>query len=148
MEMMDGESRQDGRQDGKGRKGIVRRWLEPYPWQQVVGTLAAFWHLPAERFETAHETRDLWESEAGREMRLEEALRVCRRCQTAQPFGQYDCESFVIIAREIVKPLLDGMSTVLSAAVSTIVEDYVRGVGDDLEFSQTLQLVLEKYEDV
>ncbi|HEX4085261.1 MAG TPA: hypothetical protein VHY22_10145, partial [Chthoniobacteraceae bacterium] len=70
----------------------------------------------------------------------------CRACQTARPFGKYDCESFIIIARDLVKPFLGQMSATLAAAVIVIVGDYVRGCGNEEEMRQTLQLILEKIE--
>jgi len=130
-----------------GRKAGVRKWLGPYPWEGVIGTLAGFWHMPPERFDApaAREIQKLWENQAEQDLTLAEALRLCRRCQIARPFGQYDCESFIIIARDIVKPFLGQMSAALAAAVITIVGDYVRGSGDELEMQQTLNLILEKF---
>jgi hypothetical protein len=103
--------------------------------------------MPPERFDApaAREIQKLWENQAEQDLTLAEALRLCRRCQIARPFGQYDCESFIIIARDIVKPFLGQMSAALAAAVITIVGDYVRGSGDELEMQQTLNLILEKF---
>jgi hypothetical protein len=125
----------------------VRSWLRPYPWEDVIRTIAGFWRLPPEHFETrsAREVQELWERQIEKDLTMADALRLCRRCQTAKPFGKYDCESFVIIARDIVKPFLGQMSATLAAAVIIIVGDYVRGSGDEIEMQQTLNLILEKF---
>ena len=46
-----------------------------------------------------------------------------------------------------MKPFLGQMSATLAAAVVVIVGDYVRGCDDEVEMRQTLQLILEKFEE-
>jgi len=126
----------------------ARRWLGDHPWENVIRTLSIFWHLPEEEFNTppARQIRELWERESGNELTLAEALRVCRRCQTAMPFGKYDCDSFVIVARDIVKPFLSQMSATLAAAVITILGDYIRGGGDEREMRHAINLIMGRAE--
>jgi hypothetical protein len=141
----------DKRQNLKNRHaGGAKRWLRDYPWDNVIRPLSIFWHRPPEEFDTpsARQIREVWERESDHELTLAEALRVCRRCQMAMPFGKYDCDSFVIIAREIVKPFLSPMSATLAAAVITILGDYIRGVGDDREMKRALNLILERAESM
>jgi len=125
----------------------VRRWLEAYTWSEVLRTVARFWHLPPENIEaaSAYETRELWDREAPRSQSLADALRLCRRCQVARPFGRYDCDSFVVIARDVVKPFLAEMSATLATAVISIVGDYVRGTGNEIEMHQVTDLILDRF---
>jgi hypothetical protein len=127
----------------------VKRWLQSYPWTEVLRLVADHCRLPPEHFEGAssHETRELWERETLRAQSLDEALRLCRRCQLARPFGTFDSESFVLIARDLVKPFLGAMSATLATAVINIVGDYVRGLADELEMNQTINLIITRFPD-
>lgn len=126
----------------------MRPWLRDYHWEDIIWTIGVFWRLKPGHFETpaACRTRDLWRRESAKATTLAGALRLCRECQASTPFGKYDCESFVIIARDVVKPFLGDMSATLAAAVITIVGDYVRGTGDEAEMQRTLGIILEKFD--
>jgi hypothetical protein len=125
----------------------LRHWLGAYTWADVLRTVAHFWHLPAENIEaaSAYDTRELWDREAPRSQSLPDALRLCRRCQIARPFGRYDCDSFVLIARDAVKPFLAGMSATLATAVVAIIGDYVRGSCNELEMHQAADIIVNRY---
>jgi hypothetical protein len=125
----------------------TRGWLRPYPWEDIVGSLTSFWHISPDQLEVpaTHQVRELWKREGQRDLTLAEALRLCRKCQGARPFGKYDCESFVLVARDMIKPFLEQMSSPLAAAVVTILGDYVRGAGDEVEMQQALHLIMEKF---
>jgi len=125
----------------------VEQWLRSYPWEDIVRTVAGYWRRPPEEIEAcaAQETRALWQHEAAGPQSLCEALRLCRACQAARPFGKFECESFVIVARDMVEPWLGQMSATLAAAVITIIADYVRGGGDETEMERAANMILEKY---
>jgi hypothetical protein len=123
------------------------QWLRSYPWEDIVWTVAGYWRLKPDEIEAsaARETRALWQREAAVAQTLGDALRLCRACQAARAFGQYECESFVIVARDVVKPYLGQMSATLAAAIVTIVADYVRGGGNETEMQRAVNLIMEKY---
>jgi hypothetical protein len=122
-------------------------WLRAYPWQDIVWTVAGYWRLPAEEIGAcaAASVRERWERGSAGEQTLCDALRLCRECQAARAFGKYECESFVIVARDVVKPCLGQMSATLAAAVITIIGDYVRGAGEEMEMTRAVTLILDKY---
>lgn len=122
-------------------------WLRSYPWEDIVWTVAGYWRLRPEEIDAcvARETRDLWQREAAGMQTLCGALRLCRECQAARAFGKYECESFVIVARDVVKPYLGQMSATLAAAIITIIADYVRDAGDEVEMQRAVDLIMQRY---
>ena len=141
-----GMMEENHQEEAAGGRG-VKRWLQGYPWSSVLRAVATFRSMPAEDMEmvTANDVRELWDRESTRPISLGHALGLCRRCHSARPFGKYDCDSFVNIARDLVKPFLGEMSATLATAVISIVADYVRGSGNELEMNQTLSLILARF---
>lgn len=85
------------------------RWLEPFSWPFVVAQNEILC-----RQKSAHhgptsdghaEAMAFWEESRQREMSLFDAIEVCRRCHRLAPFTNFNGNTFVAIARTLVKKL-------------------------------------------
>jgi hypothetical protein len=113
---------------------LRRRWLEPYTWQRVTdfnrALCAAKSALHKPTSDGHEKARILWESARVRELDLEEALATCLQCHRIAPFCFFNGNTFTVIARDFVTPLIDAISDSNLAEAATfrsIVGHYVAG---------------------
>jgi len=113
---------------------IVRKWLAPYSWPQVIdfnrGLCAAKSALHKPTSDGHDETKKIWEAAQSREMTLEEALQICLICHRTAPFCFFNGNTFVVIARDFIRPVLDELAALDLATAATfrsVVGHFVAG---------------------
>lgn len=86
-----------------------RRWLANFDWQMVTAQNAVLCqaknalHKPTS---DGHETtKKLWEETHQCEMRLDEAVDLCRRCHRMAPFCFYNGNTFASIIALVIRKL-------------------------------------------
>jgi hypothetical protein len=85
---------------------VPKAWLADYPWESVVslneqlcGAKGALHKPTSDGYDDA---RLLWEKSYAREMGLDEAVELCRRCHKIAPFCFFNGNTFAAIARACV----------------------------------------------
>ncbi|MBL9114599.1 MAG: hypothetical protein JNJ83_06290 [Verrucomicrobiaceae bacterium] len=88
---------------------LTKDWLRTYSWEFITLQNAMLCqaksalHKPTS---DGHETtRQLWESRFETEMRLYEAIDLCRRCHRMAPFCFYNGNTFAAVARDVIQNL-------------------------------------------
>src|SRR4051794_37634047 len=111
---------------------LNRKWLEPYTWERVAelnrGLCAAKSALHKPTSDGYDEARSLWELARDREMTLEAALAVCLQCHRIAPFCFFNGNTFMVIARDFITPIVDELSVINladAAAFRSIVGHFV-----------------------
>ena len=110
------------------------KWLAPISWEDVTSLNARLCegkdvlHKPTS---DGHQvTFELWERSRLLDMSLEEALVVCHRCHRFAPFCFFNGNTFVAIARGIIKPVLEQITArdaMRAAAFRSVVGHFVAG---------------------
>ncbi len=84
-------------------------WLEAFTWEMVTAQNAVLCqaknalHKPTS---DGHEaTKELWESLHRKEISLEEAVELCRRCHRMAPFCFYNGNTFASIVAMVIRKL-------------------------------------------
>ncbi len=85
---------------------LIKAWLAPYTWEFVTAqnlllcAQKGALHKPTS---DGHEvTRTLWQTNHLKEMRLDDAVDLCRRCHKMAPFCFYNGNTFAGIIRDVV----------------------------------------------
>ncbi len=114
--------------------GRRTKWLAPVSWEDVTTLNARLCeakgalHRPAS---DGHEpARDLWERSRQTVLSLEEAVVVCHRCHRLAPFCFFNGNTFVAIARGIIRPVLEKLAAedaMRAAAFRSVVGHFVAG---------------------
>ena len=119
------------------------KWLEPISWGDVTmlnaRLCAAKGALHKPTSDGHDTTRDLWERSRTMELTLEEAIVICHRCHRRAPFCFFNGNTFVAIARGIIKPVLEQLTArdpMRAAAFRSVVGHYVAGT-EELEVLRT-----------
>ena len=110
------------------------KWLEPISWADV-STLNArlceargALHKPASDGHDA--ARDLWEISRQMVLTWEQAIVICHRCHRLAPFCFFNGNTFVAIARGIIRPVLEQLTArdaMGAAAFRSVVGHFVAG---------------------
>jgi hypothetical protein len=109
---------------------LKRPWLETAPWQSVVSVNQAVCqakeakHLPNGNFDSA---RKIWEEAFEKQLSLDQALEICRRCRTLQPFRFYNSNTFAAVGKNVLQPVLQALPPVEAQIVSSTVAHYIAG---------------------
>jgi hypothetical protein len=112
-----------------------RAWLAKYSWAFVTAQNAMLCaaknalHKPTSDGHNA--TKALWESTHEQEMRLEEAVDLCRRCHRLAPFCFYNGNTFAAIIRDVVRSL--ALRPDKEVIVRSLAGHIVAGVATDAE---------------
>ena len=111
------------------------RWLAPYSWEFITAQNAA---LCAAKNAMHGPTQDgypvcevLWRREHGKEMRLAEAVELCRKCHQAAPFCFYNGNTFAAVIRDVIQQL--PLSEAERATARSLVGHIVAGVASTEE---------------
>lgn len=114
--------------------GSITKWLAPVSWEDVVTLNARLCeakgalHKPTS---DGHDTtRDLWERSRHMDLSLEEAIVICHRCHRLAPFCFFNGNTFVAIARGIIKPVLEQLTArdaIRAAIFRSVVGHFVAG---------------------
>ena len=114
--------------------GPSTEWLEPVSWEDVTAINARLCeargalHKPASDGHDA--ARDLWESSRQTVLTLEQAIVICHRCHRLAPFCFFNGNTFVAIARGIIRPVLEQLTArdaMHAAAFRSVVGHFVAG---------------------
>lgn len=87
----------------------TRAWLADFTWEVVTAQNAVLCaaknalHKPTSDGHAA--TKELWEQTHRQEMRLDEAVDLCRRCHRKAPFCFYNGNTFASIIALVIKKL-------------------------------------------
>lgn len=88
---------------------LSQAWLRTYSWEFITlqnamlcQTKSAL-HKPTSDGHAA--TKELWESLIQADMRLDEAIDLCRRCHRMAPFCFYNGNTFAAVARDVIQNL-------------------------------------------
>lgn len=111
------------------------KWLEPYEWDQVVllnerlcAAKGALHKPTSDGFEAA---RALWERSRPLDLTLERALVICHECHRLAPFCFFNGNTFVAIARGMIRPVLERLvldsDGLRAAAFRSVVGHFVAG---------------------
>ena len=111
------------------------KWLAPYAWEEVTllnARLCAAKNAVHKPTSDGHEAaRALWERSRESDLTLEEALVICFECHRLAPFCFFNGNTFVAIARGMIRPILERLVTdsesLRAAAFRAIVGHYVAG---------------------
>jgi hypothetical protein len=113
---------------------LNRKWIVPYSWERVTefnrGLCAAKSALHKPTSDGYEEARAVWEAAREREMSLEDALTICLRCHRIAPFCFFNGNTFMVIARDFIMPIVDEISIsnlANAAAFRSVVGHYVAG---------------------
>jgi len=89
---------------------MKRAWLRDYSWEFVTAQNAmlcaakgALHKLTSDGHES---TRSLWQENHLREMALDEAVELCRRCHRGAPFCFYNGNTFAAIIRDVINQMV------------------------------------------
>lgn len=88
---------------------LSQAWLQTYSWEFITLQNAMLCqaksalHKPTSDGHAA--TKELWESRFQTEMRLDEAINLCRRCHRMAPFCFYNGNTFAAVARDVIQNL-------------------------------------------
>lgn len=114
---------------------MKRAWLELFDWEFVTATNAALCqpkkalHKPTS---DGHDrTRQLWEKNHRREMFLDEAADLCRRCHRLAPFCNFNGNTFAALARTLVDTLK--LKADEAHVVRSLLGHVVAGTASELE---------------
>jgi hypothetical protein len=126
----------------------VQRWLKAFSWASVTRNNAAICqarsalHKPTSE---GHEpAKRLWEAAIDRELRLLEALDICRECHRLAPFCFYNGNTFAGIARAMLHPLLQRLDAPTAFAFRSSTGHYVAGTIGREEMEQVLKSIEAK----
>lgn len=110
------------------------KWLAPISWEDVSNLNARLCeargalHKPTS---DGHETaRALWERSRPMDLSLEAAVVICHRCHRLAPFCFFNGNTFVAIARGIIRPVLARLTVrdaIRAAAFRSVVGHFVAG---------------------
>lgn len=129
-------------------KRSVRQWLEAFSWASVTRNNAAICQARSALHKATsdgHEpAKRLWEAAIGRELRLLEALDLCRECHRLAPFCFYNGNTFAGIARAMIHPLLQTLDAPTAFAFRSAVGHYVAGTIGREEIEQVLKSIEAK----
>ena len=130
--------------------GPSTKWLEPVSWEDVTAINARLCearnalHKPASDGHDA--ARDLWESSRQMVLTLEQAIVICHRCHRLAPFCFFNGNSFVAIARGIIRPVLEQLTArdaMRAAAFRSVVGHFVAGTEGLEELRAALREALD-----
>ena len=126
------------------------KWLEPISWADVTTLNARLCeakgalHKPASDGHDA--TRELWERSRPLDLSLEEAIVICHRCHRLAPFCFFNGNTFVAIARGIIRPVLEQLTArdaMRAAAFRSVVGHFVAGTEGLEELRAALREALD-----
>jgi hypothetical protein len=84
-------------------------WLRTYSWEFITLQNAMLCHAKSALHKPTSDghaaTKELWESRFQTEMRLDEAIDLCRRCHRMAPFCFYNGNTFAAVARDVIQNL-------------------------------------------
>jgi hypothetical protein len=84
-------------------------WLRTYSWEFITLQNAMLCHAKSALHKPTSDghaaTKELWESRFQTEMRLDEAIDLCRRCHRMAPFCFYKGNTFAAVARDVIQNL-------------------------------------------
>ena len=110
------------------------KWLAEVSWADVTTLNARLCeargalHKPTSDGHDA--TRELWERAQLMDLSLEEAIVICHQCHRLAPFCFFNGNTFVAIARGIIKPVLERLTArdaVRAAGFRSVVGHFVAG---------------------
>jgi len=109
---------------------MKRAWLAAYSWDFVTAQNAMLCAAKQALHQTTSDghdsTRKLWEESHAREMTLEEAVDICRRCHRGAPFCFYNGNTFAAIIRDVIGQI--GLPPVRAAVARSLAGHIVAGV--------------------
>ena len=111
------------------------KWLEPFAWEEVVllnARLCAAKNALHQPTSDGHEpARELWERSRPMDLDLERALVICHECHRLAPFCFFNGNTFVAIARGMIRPILERLIVdsdgLRAAAFRSVVGHFVAG---------------------
>ena len=126
------------------------KWLEPISWADVTALNARLCEAKGALHKPTSDghavTRDLWERSRTTELTLEEAIVICHRCHRLAPFCFFNGNTFVAIARGIIKPVLEKLTArdpLRAAVFRSVVGHYVAGTEELEALRNALREALE-----
>ena len=88
---------------------LSQAWLRTYSWEFITLQNAMLCHAKSALHKPTSDghaaTKELWESCFQTEMRLDEAIDLCRRCHRMAPFCFYNGNTFAAVARDVIQNL-------------------------------------------
>ena len=113
----------------------TRPWLADFDWQMVTAQNAVLCHTKNALHKPTsdgHEaTKTLWEANHGIEMRLDEAVDLCRRCHRMAPFCFYNGNTFASIIVLVIRRL--NLRDEQAYVIRSLAGHIVAGVATDEE---------------
>jgi hypothetical protein len=126
----------------------VRRWLKAFSWASVTRNNAAICQARSALHKATTEGHEpakrLWDAAIDRELRLLEALDICRECHRLAPFCFYNGNTFAGIARAMIHPLLQRLDAPTAFAFRSAAGHYVAGTIGREEMGHVLKSIEAK----
>ena len=126
---------------------MPKAWLAEFPWEGVVALnaqlCAAKQALHKPTSDGHDDARLLWEKSHAREMGLDEAVELCRKCHCIAPFCFFNGNTFAAIARTCIVSA-SGLSSTDQYLLKNIVGHIVAGTAtaeEEDQFRALLQQV-------
>jgi|688.fasta_scaffold624926_2 hypothetical protein len=114
---------------------LTKDWLRTYTWEFITLQNAMLCHAKSALHKPTsdgHEaTQQLWESRFETEMRLDEAIDLCRRCHRMAPFCFYNGNTFAAVARDVIQNIT--LSAEEAYIIRSLAGHIVAGVATDEE---------------
>ena len=113
----------------------TRAWLADFTWEIVTAQNAVLCaaknalHKPTSDGHAA--TKELWEQQHTQDMRLDEAVDLCRRCHRKAPFCFYNGNTFASIIALVIKKL--SLPPEQAYIIRSLAGHIVAGVANDEE---------------
>ena len=125
---------------------MPKAWLAEFPWEGIVALnaqlCAAKQALHKPTSDGYDDARLLWEKSHAREMGLDEAVELCRKCHRIAPFCFFNGNTFAAIARTCIVSA-SGLSSTDQYLLKNIVGHLVAGTAAPEE-EQQFHLLLGK----
>jgi len=118
-----------------------KAWLRDWPWETITAINSGLCkeknalHKPTEGHELA---RKLWEDSRRTEMRLRQALEICRRCHKLSPFCFYNGNTFVAVGRTMIHDVLRKLTPAEAQVLRRVAGHYIAGTAGDKELDDAL----------
>lgn len=119
---------------------LTRSWLEAFDWDFVTevnrGLCKQKSALHKPTSDGHDRAKDLWEKSRSKQMRLTEALRICKECHRLAPFCFYNGNTFAAIARDFVAEISSSLTADKAHILRSIAGHIVAGTATDIEEKQ------------